>query len=301
MKAMALLALAPLVAVATVAPAAHAQLADALASTSFEYYPSAHSDDALGGVQLNVVRASVGVPFKVGKRTTLVAGAGYEMLDVHPSVGDAFQLHAPKLTVGAIQGFSDHWGMMAFVDGGFASDFSDSITGDDVLLSLTAVGTYKVNDTLSLGAGAVYDRRTGKLAPLPALLLNWRISERARLRGFAPMFVSGEYRATDWLDLGIRGKFEGNRFHLGEDKFSVPNLELAYSNLTLGPKVTFHVHEWVHVDVYGAGAVYRRYELFHDDESYAKYSLSPVVGYGVRLWFGPSGWQSATADVVAKP
>src|SRR6478752_2707759 len=274
----------------TITSAAHAQVSDSLAHVGFEYFPRSKNDATGQTLQLNVLRVGAGVPIPVAKRTTLVAGASYELLDIHLSDADSFQLHAPKATAGIIQGFSDHWGMMAFVDAGFASDFSDKVSSDDLLLSLTGIGTYKLNDAFTIGLGAVYDRRTGKLGPLPALLLSWRTSERTRIRGFVPAHVSAEYHATDWLDLGLRASFDGNRFHIGESRFQTPNLELAYSNLDVGPKVTFSLNDWVHLDVYAAGAVYRRYELFHDDESYANYELSAVVSYGARFWIGPSQW-----------
>ena len=278
------------VAVTTISVNARAQLVDSLGAASFDYYPSASNGDSPGATQINVFRTSAGVPVNVSRKTTLVAGAAYEMIDVHPSLGPSFQLHAPKATVGLIQGLGEHWGMMAFVDGGLASDFTEELGASDVLFSVTALGTYAINEQLKLGAGAVYDRRTGSLAPLPAVLLDLRLGARWRVKGFAPVYVKAEYRAADWLDLGVRSTFEGNRFHLGSDTFGAEDLELAYSNLTVGPKVTLNFTDWVHLDLYGAGAVYRRYELFQSDESLARYSLSPVMGYGARFWLAPSGW-----------
>jgi hypothetical protein len=269
---------------------ARAQLVDALGATSFDYYPRTANGDIPGETQINVFRASAGAPLTVAKHSTVIAALAYELVDVHPSAGSSFQLHAPKATAGLIQGFGDHWGMMGFVDAGVASDFTENLSSSDVLLSITAIGTYAINEQLKLGAGAVYDRRTGSLAPLPALLLDLRLAPRWRIKGFAPVYVKAEYHAADWLDLGVRATFEGNRFHVGAGSLGHPDLELAYSNLTVGPKVTFNFSDWIHLDVYGAGAVYRRYELFQDDESLARYSLSAVMGYGARLWIAPSGW-----------
>jgi hypothetical protein len=269
---------------------AHAQLADSLAATSIEHYPSAENGERAGQTRLEVFRASVGAPVKVTDRTTLLLGGAYEGISVHPSDSGAFQLHAPKLGLGIVQGFTERWGMIAMADVGFASDFSGSLGSADLLLALTAVGTFKVSESVKLGAGAVYDRRTGRLAPLPALLLDVRPVPRLRVRGFAPVWLNAEYHALDWLDVGVRSTFEGNRFHLVADTFGVPDIELAYSNLTVGPKVTFNFTDWLHLDTYAAYAVYRRYELFQNDESYARYDLSPVVGYGARFWIAPSGW-----------
>lgn len=263
-------------------------MVDSLASTSVEYYPASSNGDRPGETQLNVLRTSVAVPIQAAKRTTLVAGAAYELIDVRPSNAESFQLHAPKAIAGVIQGFGERWGVMGFVDAGAASDFSDDLGSSDLLLSVTAIGTYAVSDSIKLGAGAVYDRRTGQLAPLPAVLLDWRVSERFWVRGFAPTFVKADYHALKWLDLGVRATFEGNRFHLGNDRME--DLELAYANLTLGPKLTFNFGKWTHLDVYAAGALYRRYELFQDDESIAKYRLSRTVAGGARFWVAPLAW-----------
>lgn len=278
---------------------AHAQANDSLASTSFEYYPKSNYGENGGQLQLNVFRASVGVPIPVAEQTTLVAGASYEMLDIHPSDSETFQLHAPVANFGIIQGLGDHWGIMAFADLGFASDFSDKVGSDDVLASLTGVVTYKLSESFTIGAGAVYDRRTGDLAPLPALLLNLRVAERARVRGFVPSYLTAEYRATNWLDVGVRSTLEGNRYHLGE-KFGGKDLELAYSTLTVGPKVTLSVNDWIHFDIYAAAAPHRRYEVFQNDESVSRTKIDSTIAYGARFWIGPSGWEDPKPNANAK-
>ena len=125
---------------------------------------------------------------------------------------------------------------------------------------------------------------------MPALTLKLRLSERLRVRGFVPVWLRAEYRATPWLDVGLRSSFESNRFHFADGAPADLNAELSYSNLTVGPQVTINFTDWMHLDVYAAGAVYRRYELFDDDRSIGRESLSPVMGYGARLWIAPSGW-----------
>ena len=267
-----------------------AQLVDSVAASSFEYYPSADNGDRSGKTQLNVARVSAGLPVPLSDSTTLVMGAAYELIDVHPSSANSFQLQAPKVSFGVIQDFTKRWSAIVVGNVGLASDFAGAVGSDDLLLSLTGIGTYAFSDSIKLGAGVVYDRRSGTLAPLPALLVKWRISERLRVRGFAPVWLNAEYRAARWVDIGVRSTFEGNRFHLGQDWMGVRDVELAYSNLTVGPKVTFNFSEWTHLDVYAVGAVYRRYELFQDDDSFARHRLSPVVAYGARFWVAPSGW-----------
>lgn len=283
-------ALAAALSLVSLTSASRAQLVDSVAATSFEYYPSARNGDLPGETQLNVARASAGLPIPLTDSTTLVAGVGYELIDVQPSASEAFQLHAPKASFGVMHDFSKRWSALAVGEIGMASDFKGSVGSDDLLLSLTGLATYTFNDSIKLGAGAVYDRRSGTLAPLPAVLVKWRPAERLRVRGFAPVWLNAEYRATRWLDVGVRSTFEGNRFHLDQETLGIRDAELAYSNLTVGPKLTFNFTEWTHLDVYAAGAVYRRYELFQNDDSVARYRLSPVVAYGARFWIAPSDW-----------
>jgi len=269
---------------------AHAQVADSVATMSVEQYPGASSDGLPGETELRVLRTSVGVPLPLSEATTLVLGAAYERLDIGLGTGQELELHAPKLMFGTLHDFSERWGMMAFAEVGLAGNFEGGVGSDDLLLSFTGIATYAVSDEFDVGAGVLYDRRSGELAPMPALLVQLRLSERLRVRGFAPVWLRAEYRATPWLDVGLRSTFENNRFHVIDEASAVQDTELAYTNLTVGPQVTFNITDWVHLDLYAAGAVYRRYELFERDQSIARQGLDPVMGYGARLWIAPSDW-----------
>lgn len=68
-------------------------------------------------------------------------------------------------------------------------------------------------------------------------------------------------------------------------------LQLSYSTITVGPKLTLSASDWVHLDLYAGAAIYRRYDLFRDHDDAGGVSLRPVVAYGVRFWFGPSLWE----------
>jgi hypothetical protein len=269
---------------------ARAQLSDSVAAMSVEQYPGAESDGVAGETNLRVLRTSVGAPVPLSEGTTLVVGAAYERLDIHTGAGEELELHAPKALFGGVQRLSERWGLMAFSELGLASSLDGSLGSEDLLLSLTGIATYAVSDSFQLGAGIIYDRRSGELAPMPALMLRLRLSERLRVRGFAPVWLRAECRATPWLDVGLRSSFESNRFHFADGAPPDRDAELAYSNLTVGPQLTLNFSDWTHLDLYAAGALYRRYELFDDDERFAREGLSPVVGYGARLWIAPSGW-----------
>jgi len=269
---------------------ARAQLADSVAAMSVEQYPGAESDGVAGETDLRIIRTSVGAPLRLSDETTLVVGAAYERLDIHTGEGEDLELHAPKALLGGIFQLSERWGVMAFGEVGLASSLDGSLGSDDLLMSLTGIATYRMTDSFQLGAGILYDRRSGELAPMPAVTIQLRVSERLRVRGFVPVWMRAELRATPWLDVGLRSSFETNRFHFADGAPTDRNAELAYTNLTVGPQVTFNFSDWMHLDLYAAGAVYRRYEMFDDDQSFAREGLDPVIGYGARFWIAPSGW-----------
>ena len=280
---------------------AFGQVADSLASVSYEYLPKAEAlHDPRSQISLGVLRFRAGLPIPLSKKTILIPGLSYELIDVHvhgtgtPAIAD---LHAPAANLTLVQMFGDRIMAIASVGAGFASDFRDRVSIDDVLLTATGIVGYKFSDDFTLGVGVGYDRRLGRFQPIPAVVLNWRITDRLRLRGFVPAAVNFEYRATPWLTTGLRGTLDGNTFHSGH-QYGTDGLELAYSTLSVGPKLTFNLVGWTNLDVYAAAAVRRRYEIFVDGNSQNTTYLPPVVAFGARLWFGPSGWKS---DPSAQP
>ena len=274
---------------------ARAQVGDSLASASVELYPYArNTDDPRMQVRLQIYRANVGLPIRLSQQTMLLAGLSYEQLNVDlrgDTSAGAPTFRTPAASFGVVQRVGSRFTVIAIAGAGLASDFSDPVSSDDLLLSATGIFIYKVSDALSLGAGVVFDRRTGSPTPLPAMSVNWRISHDVRLRGFVPARLDAELRASRWLTGGIRAAFNGNRYQLGEAKYGISDQQIAYSTLTVGPKLTFSASDWIHLDLYATTAVYRRYDIRQDQEDAGGLSLAPAVAWGVRFWFGPALWE----------
>ncbi|WP_394829245.1 DUF6268 family outer membrane beta-barrel protein [Pendulispora albinea] len=282
-----------------VAGSARAQVGDSVASVSYERYPyAAAPNNPSAQVGLQVFRVRAGYPIRFAKGTILIPGLAYELLDFQqrdgrgPHIG---ALHAPVASLTGIQMITPRLMILASVGAGLASDFDSRVSIDDLQFNVTGMGLYKFSDTFSLGAGVSYNRQTGTLSPVPAVALNWEITDRTRVRGFVPALLNVEYRASPWLTVGVRGTLEGNRFHLSGTKYGRDNLQLAYSTVTVGPKMTFRLADLLHLDVYASAAVWRRYEVFIDGDSVTDKYLSPVALFGARLWVGPSGWRGDRA------
>jgi hypothetical protein len=279
---------------------AAAQMGDSLASVGAEVYPWARDlGNARTQARLQVLRADVTAPLPVGARTLLLARVTYEQIDVdlrgEPARAPAPTLRSPALSLGVVQKIGPRWTVIALAGAGLASDFSEPVSKDDVLVTVTGIVVYKVSDAFSLGAGALYDRRTGSPTPLPAFILNWRPAQDFRVRGFVPARLDAEFRASPHVTAGVRAALNGNRYQLGERAYGVEGLQVAYSTVTVGPKLTLSASDWLHLDLYAAAAVYRRYDVFHSGDDAGGVSLAPVVAYGLRFWFGPSMWEPPRA------
>ncbi|MDF2695892.1 MAG: hypothetical protein K0S65_4275 [Labilithrix sp.] len=280
--------------VVSFASSARAQ-ADSLASVQGEVYPYAkRSDVADEQIRFSVFRASLGFPLFLSKKTLLIPSFAYERVEATTRNHEgqhSLLLQAPSLSLMLIHPLSKRFSILASVGAGFASDFSTPLSGEDVLLSGLGVVIYKASESFSFGAGVSYDRRTGSLLPVPLAILRWQMSKDARLIGAAPSTLSFEYRLKPWLSSGFRAAFNGNRYHFGEAKYGQERLQLAYSNVVVGPKLVFSAGEWLHLEAYAAVTAYRRYDIYLDGDSVGNVSLAPTMGYGVRLWFGPSFWR----------
>ncbi|RYE80782.1 MAG: hypothetical protein EOO74_01585, partial [Myxococcales bacterium] len=269
--------------------------ADSIASMGVEVSPYARTGfDPRLQVGSTAFRVALSAPIVLGGgRTILLPGVSYERLEFtgrapdtlgRPPQNSGFgkTLHAPMVTFTAVHAVTRKLSLIASVNEGFASDFQsrDSL---EFLFVGRLIGIYKLSDQLSLGAGVGYDRRTGQLTPIPLLPINWQFTPRWRVRGTFPAFLGVDHRASSWLTASLRGAFEGNRFYLSSDE-GRQNLQLAISTISVGPRLTFDLHPFLHLDVYTAVPVYRRYEAFLDNRSVFDASIRPVVTYGLRLW-----------------
>lgn len=290
-----LLARAVVCAYLAAAGTARAQTAESVAAVTGEYYPSTKGPNARQQIGVDLFRVTASYPLVLEPKAPkwiLLPGLAYERLEFRtrgiPLAPDI--LHAPLLSFGVLRVVTPKILALASVSTGFATDFGRGVQAKDLVVTGMALVMYRPNSTFSIGAGIGYDRRTGSFNPLPALPLQWRVSPRVRLRGVVPAFLAAEYRTAPWLTSGVRAAFDGNRYHLSDARYRAHDLQLAYSVISIGPRLTFHLTKLVNLDLYANMPVFRRYASYANDEKTSSTYLAPVVGYGVRLWVGLSSW-----------
>jgi hypothetical protein len=291
--------------------AAHAQLGDfKLAAASYEYYPNARAtQNALNpegnDVAFQSFKAQLTVPITIAKdRTIFIPGFRYYALDIIPDDGTSQDapaaqvdaLHALMLKAGLWHRFTESWAVFASVSAGVASDFGGELSTDDLVFAGHLIALWTLLPEFTIGAGIGYDRRTGELAPLPLVALDWQPSDRFMVRGVVPELLAIRWCAIQWLTLGLEGALEGERYHLDDSDLEDMEVEVAYSIIKAGAAATVHCAARIHTRVYGGIAASRRFEILVDDVSQGDLEVATRPYLGIELVFGPSGWKSDSRE-----
>ncbi|MEL6182199.1 MAG: DUF6268 family outer membrane beta-barrel protein, partial [Myxococcota bacterium] len=224
-----------------------------------------------GKVQVHDYRAIVGFPFVFNdKKTILLPSIDYGLLDLR---GDGTldpgveKLHSAMVHMVLVQRLSESWTGLFRLGGGLASDLEGDITQEEFVLTAMAIASYAFTEDLRVGAGIIYDRRTGDVRPLPLINVQLYLNERFRIGGVIPVLVQAAYRVTPHLTLGLQGSFQGNRYHLDEERYGVDNAEVAYSIIEAGPTAIVHLGKALHIQLVSGYTIRRRFEVFLNDES----------------------------------
>ncbi len=249
-----------------------------------------------GSSQLTSYTASLSLPLPVGDDTYVIPGVSYRHLQptwTGPTP-PGFQLgglHALGSSLTVAHRFTDRWTLIHKFGVGFASDFEGDVTRGDIQLSTMTLASYRLLDELTLGAGLGYDRRTGTPLPLPLVGVRWQLTDDLMFRGVIPSRFGLAYRATSWLTSSIEGSYEGERFHVDEERFDIRELQAAFSVFKVGTGLTAHLPAGIHLELETGLVLHRRFDGLIGGERVFRID-QPRDGYaGLRLWFGLSGWE----------
>lgn len=279
------------------------------ARIEYEFSPSRSVNgagaDAPESARFQAARVSLTLPTRVGKETLLMPGLRYSLLDVGESgapSGSSTEtvgsLHSMMLSLGVLQPLSERFSLFAQVGGGVASDLADEMSSDDWVVSAQALGLWNIDESFTLGAGIGYDRRTGKVAPLPLVAFSWEPRRDLLVRAVLPQFFSARYRAATPVTLSLDASLDGERYHLGEQSAGIAEAEVGHSVIKAGPSVTMHWTSWFHTRFTGGVVLSRTFDVYVDNRERAELDVGRGPYAGLELWFGPSGWSSDALETA---
>jgi len=244
-------------------------------------------------LETRIVHSSieVGLLWRKSEATRFVAGAGFDLVrfDMRqnrlPWTPD--DLYDIGVAASWQRRFSPDWSVSARARPHLASDLrnggADHLNVDG---SLLLRGGHRGRGRF--GFGAILTSIFGRRLVLPVLELGWSRSDA--VLGFEVVLPERAlfiYRPSKSIELGLRGRVEGNRYRVGENvEFPAGTvLEeplVRYSVLTVGPVVQTALSRSAYLTLESGAALFRRFDIESRNERVADLDL----GSGVEVRLG---------------
>ncbi|MEL6187489.1 MAG: DUF6268 family outer membrane beta-barrel protein, partial [Myxococcota bacterium] len=101
---------------------------------------------------------------------------------------------------------------------GLSSDFIDLDVEESFRGQFGAILSYQLETNLRIGGGIFVGNSLGELAPLPALLLNWQVSETVALDFVFPLNLDLRWTPFERLELGLSATLTGDAYQLSPNR-----------------------------------------------------------------------------------
>lgn len=222
--------------------------------------------------------AQVGIPqrFKKTNKTLLIHRLGYSNLrvDTEANMNATFlettkHYHTISYNLGLVKIFNPRWRLLVNANPLLASDFAESITGDDLLFQGSALALYAKNINVTYGFGAVYTNRFGRPLVIPMGIFKYK-TRKMILDVILPNKFSLMFNTPNrTFFYGIKAELDGGLFNNTSDLNVINAIidEAGYSRINVGPEVAVKVNSTFKINITGGFAVGRRMEFIDLNEN----------------------------------
>lgn len=245
-------------------------------------------------LEVGAFAAGISVPIVLGDQAVLLPGVSYDFLGLNQApvrfgLPERLELHVVTASVLMEYRFDPKWSAAGQLAASLAGDFSE-VREDHLRLSGFALLSYDFSERFSLGLGLLVTWRFGTALPVPAIRVNWTISETLVLDGVLPAQLRFAWQPHDRFEIGITGSIRGQSLALSsgavqerwpcsaqpvndpatvgvDETVASPDRcfsNLAYSRGDIGPAVAFRVAKSLWLSAHASVALYRRYEFLND-------------------------------------
>lgn len=243
-------------------------------------------------------RAQLGIPqtFKKNKKTILIHTLGYANLRMDAEATIDLQslesnkhYHTISYNLGFVKIFNPRWRMILNLNPVLASDFGESINGDDLLLQGNGMALYAKNINTTYGFGIVYTNRFGRQLVMPMGIFKYK-TLKMNLDVILPNKLSLMFNTLDrTFHYGFHAGLNGGLFNNTND-LNIINAtidEAGYSRLNIGPAIAVKMKNNIKIHLAGGIAVGRRMEFIDINEE--TFDRTPESGpfFNVGLIFVP--------------
>lgn len=236
------------------------------------------------------------------KKTILINKLGYSNLRVdmkaeltNTSVEVIKYYHTIFYNLGIIQTLNSKWRLNVNLIPTLASDFEESLNGDDFLFQANALAINTKSRKFQYGFGLAYTTRFGRQIVIPMGILKYNTPKMA-LDLVLPNRLSAMFKASETFRYGLVAALNGGLFNNNSvlDAFNVRVDETGYSRLNVGPSLALKLNNSIQLNLTGGMAVGRRLDFIDIDEE--TIDSTPENGPFFRIGFSlmPKGKKAGT-------
>ncbi len=148
---------------------------------------------------------------------------------------------------------NDEWGVFAFANFKLGSQVGENMWGGRQFSSGLGA-TYAFNDAISLGVGVgAYSRVDESWLPLPVVFIDWKITERLKLRTFAGAALFYDVFGDSSLVLSLSAEYQNSYYRLKPDSLGEKrSVRDSYLQVYAGGTYNFTKHAYVSAGIGGA-------------------------------------------------
>jgi hypothetical protein len=180
-----------------------------VAGVQYWQSPASYHADSVGE---GYIAASFSAPIKLGRRSTLVAGASYDSRELLGASWQKKRLSALTVPITYVIQSSDSsksLSVSCINRLGYVGSFSSDDTWQ---LGGAVIGGKRLSPKLFLRAGAYVNQEFFGFYFLPLVGCDWRISERWRLFGLMPSNMRLQHRLNERVNVGMSFRSFSNSF-----------------------------------------------------------------------------------------
>ena len=263
------------------------------------YYPKQSIEDASVDAELGFFEwyGHVVIPQVFNnKKTILTHRASYtnlrvdtEAIRTNGPVESKKHYHTISYNLGLIQSLSPKWRFMLNLNPTLASDFEESLSGDDLLYQANAMLVNTKNKKINYGFGLAFTTRFGRQIVLPTGMFVYR-TPKMKLDILLPYKASIMFKAKNKTFLyGLEAALNGGLFNNTSDIPTINTLidETGYSRLIFGPAMALILKNAIKIQFKGGVAAGRRLDFIDANEEII--DRTPEVGpfFSLGISFSP--------------
>jgi hypothetical protein len=191
--------------------------------------------------------------------------------------------HTISYSLDYIQTLSPKWKLTLNLNPLLASDFGESLSGDDFLFQGTALVINTKKKKFNYGFGFAYTTRFGRPLAIPGGMLKYT-TPKMNFELWFPDNLLVMFNTDKSFQYGLKAAIDGGLFNNSNNLLTTVNSiidETGYSRFNIGPAITLKLKNGININLDGGVTIARKLEFIDIIEE--TFDSTPETGSFIRL------------------